>query len=152
MSNPIPSVMVYFDEKQRRAVLCLDKGIPPNLVESCNKNGEFHTHSWVPRGWVSEAEFMGDPRRVKGTAAAFVRDLMRTVISIRNEYDRMERELHAVRKQNTNLNNTVRQMIGVLKHAVTMLYSEEERLVLLKMISNAQRNTLPHEEPDQPEA
>jgi hypothetical protein len=64
----------------------------------------------------------------------------------------MEHKLHAARKQNTNLSNTVRQMTGCLEHAVTMLHSEEERLVLLKMISNARRNTLPYEEPDQPEA
>ena len=90
--------------------------------------------------------------RPREAAARFVQEMMKGVIAYRDAYDRMEHELHVVRKQNTNLDNTVRRMIGCLKHAVTMLYSEEERLVLLKMISDAQRNTLTYEEPDQPEA
>ena len=144
--NPIPSVMVYFDEKQRRAILCLDKGIPPSLVESCNKNGAFHTHSWVPLGWVSEATFMGDPRRVKGVAAAFVRDLMRTVISIRDEYDRMEHELHAVRKINTSHEAVIRGLTGVLKDSIPHIESEAVRLKMFRAISNAECNTLTKED------
>jgi hypothetical protein len=154
MSNPIPSVMVYFDEKQRRAVLCLDQAHPPATISPCSggEGHEFHTHGWRKRGWMSEAAFMTDRFPIKELAAHFVHDVLFCVVKIRDDYDRMEHKLHAARKQNTNLSNTVRQMTGCLEHAVTMLHSEEERLVLLKMISNARRNTLPYEEPDQPEA
>jgi hypothetical protein len=147
MDNPIASAMVYFDEKERRAVLCLDKGIPPNLVESCNKNGNFHTHSWVPLGWMSETTFMTyDPRRLKNLAASFVRDMLRSVIAIRDDFDRMQHERDEVRKTNERLSKIIRGLTGVLNNSIPYIESEKVRLKMFKAISDAQRHVLTDED------
>ncbi len=148
MDNPIPSAMVYFDEKQKRAVLCLDKGIPPNMEEACNKNGAFHSHSWVPLGWVSETTFMTERRRFKGLAMAFVEDLMRSVISIRDSFDRMQHERNEVRKINTKLSGIIRNLTSVLNNAVPYIESEKVRLKMFKAISQAQSHVLTKEDGD----
>ena len=133
MDNPIPSVMVYFDKKERRAVLCLDKGVPPNLIESCNKNGEFHTHSWLPLGWMSEAAFCTSKHQ-HGLAAEFVHSTMFAVISIRNRYESMERDRDATLRANENLRASIRELVAGLDGTICHIESEEKRLEVAGLV------------------
>ena len=140
--NPIPSTMVYFDEKEKKAVLCLDKGHPPTMVEACNKGGAFHTHSWVPLGWVDETTFMTDRPRMKDIAAWFVHEVMRGMILIRNEFDRMRHERDEVRKINTKLGTIIRSLTTEMNSAIPYVESEKIRGKLFAAISKAQTHCL----------
>ncbi len=151
MDNPIPSAMVYFDEKERRAVLCLDEALlPPAVVSACDggEGHEFHTHTWFKRGWLTETAFMTDRSRIKEMASQFVHDVLFCIIKIRDGFDRVQRERDEVRKINTNLCGIIRNLTSVLNNAVPYIESEKVRLKMFKAISKAQSHVLTKEDGD----
>jgi hypothetical protein len=138
MDNPVPSVMVYFDEKEGKAILCLDKPLPPPAVVSRCEGGEghdFHTHTWVKLGWMSEAVFHSRCREpIRGLAIEFVRDVLLSVIAIRDDFNQMRTEREAELKSNQRLRGIIRELVAGLDGTICHIESEEKRLEVAKLI------------------
>jgi hypothetical protein len=150
MDNPIPSAMVYFDEKQRRAVLCLDESLPPPaVVEACTNSSEehgFHTHTWLKRGWMSETAFMTDRPRTRDLAAHFVHDVLFCINKVREDFDRMQHEHNEVMRINEKLEGVIRNNIAAMRQAMLHIEFEEERLKLAREMVNAESRVLSRDE------
>ena len=150
MDNPIPSVMVYFDNRELKGVICVD-GRPDRglVIEPCtnsDKESGFHTPVWRPLGWMGDAAFMAVRPGGQGAVAEFVRASLFSVIAIRDDFDRMRHERDEVRKINTNLSGIIRNLTGVLNSAIPYIESEKVRLKMFKAISKAQSHVLTAED------
>jgi hypothetical protein len=147
MDNPIPSAMVYFDEKERKAVLCLDGGgaLHSPCTNSDSESG-FHSHAWLKRGWTTETAFMASSGYPRDFAANIVYGMMFSVIKIRDDFDRMQHERDEVRKTNERLSKIIRGLTGVLNNSIPYIESEKVRLKMFKAISEAQRHVLTDED------
>jgi hypothetical protein len=149
MDNPIPSVMVYFDEKERKAILCLDESRrPPAIVTACEggEGHDFHTHTWVKRGWLTETAFMTDRPRIKELAAHFVHDVLFCVVKIRDDFDRMRHEREVTIKMNQMLRASVRELLLGLDGTLCHIESEEKRQVIARLIGKHAQHTLTKDE------
>lgn len=149
MSNPIPSAMVYFDEKERRAVLCLDESLlPPAVVSACSggEGHEFHTHTWAPLGWTTEAAFMATSGYPRDFAANIVYEMMFSVVKIRDDFDRMRHERDVVREINERLLKISRVLEGEFSKVIPFVESEKERRRLFGIAYDARQHLLTGED------
>ena len=148
MDNPIPSAMVYFDEKERRAILCLDQAVPPATVSPCmgGEGHEPHIHGWFKRGWMTEAAFMTGGSHTKDLAAHFVHDVLFCIIKIRDDFDRMKHEREVTIKMNQMLRNSVRELLLGLDGTISHIESEKKRLEVAKLVGKHAQHSLTADE------
>ena len=150
MDNPIPSVMVYFDNRELKGVICVD-GRPDRglVIEPCTNSGEapdFHTHVWRPLGWMTDAAFMTVRPGGHGEVAEFVRASLFSVIAIRDDFDRMKHERDVTRKINERLMTINRVLLGNFSDLIPLVGDEEKRRHLHGIASDARQHLLTDED------
>jgi hypothetical protein len=110
MDNPIPSAMVYFDEKQAKAILCLDAKHNHFIKRTACRNSSleegFHSHAWQPLGWMTEATF-AQAKHGGSVAAEFVRDALLSLIDVRSDFEKNAKEKDAALSENRRLRTII---------------------------------------------
>jgi hypothetical protein len=129
---------VWFDQKDLKAVVCFDNSTPGGIAnEACN-NGEFHTHAWVPLGWLDMKTFV-NAAAPADLAAAFLRELCMTIgrirlswegqeQRIRNLTDEIERLREAIRTKGKSLREC-QQAIARRNQRIEELELQDERMI-----------------------
>ena len=152
MDNPIPSVMVYLDDREHRGVICVDDNSDRRReVEACTNSGELglHTHAWKPLGWMSDAVFMTVRPRGHGAVTEFIRAALFSVIEIRNDFDRMKHEHEVTLRANENLRASIRELVGGLDGTICHIKSEEKRLEVARLVGKHASRILSTNEPNE---
>jgi hypothetical protein len=145
MDNPVPSVMVYFDDRDHRGVVCIDdRSDRQREVEACTNSGDdgFHTHAWRPIGWLSDMVFMTHKPHAAGVISEFIRTALFTIVSIRDDFNRMQHERDAVREINNRLLKINRVLEGEFSKVIPLVESEKERRRLFSMAYDARQHLL----------
>ena len=123
--NPVPSTLVYFDEKELQGVMCVDgpshATIP--MTPCTNYAPDVHGHTWQKTGWMSMSAFVQAPTP-KDIAARFVKECLDAVVGFRDGWQKLA-------EQNRDLKEDVNRL--TLKSKLSM-EANDLLLIALKMI------------------